>query len=89
MTTDGTMLDDARKRFHEILNSSNSPALVEWLFTQLIGPPRTVVKHEIGQEEWVRACARVARNHMSREEAEKFVGDLKTELESESDSEER
>src|SRR5207244_8472490 len=37
-TTDGTLLDDAQKKFHEILNSSKSPTLVEWLFTQLIGP---------------------------------------------------
>lgn len=78
--TDGTLLDDARKRFLEILNSSSSPSLVEWLFTQLIGPPRTVVQHVVEKEEFVNACAKVCVRHMSREKAANFIEDLKLEL---------
>jgi hypothetical protein len=80
LSTDGTMLDDARKKFHEILNSSNSPALVEWLFTQLVGPPRTVVKQEIGDVEFLHACGRVAARHFDRDQARAFIEDLKLEL---------
>jgi hypothetical protein len=77
--TEGTMLDDARKRFHEILKISNSLATVEWLFNQLIGPPpRTAIV--IGDKEVAAAAARAAARYLRPEEFEAWWVDFKAEL---------
>jgi hypothetical protein len=80
VSTDGTLLDDAQKKFHEILNSSNSPTLVEWLFTQLIGPPRTVVQQFISQPEVVIAVGRVAGRMLPPEQSAAFMAAVELEI---------
>lgn len=78
--TNGNLLDDAKKRFHEILTSSNSSASIEWLFNQLIGQPRSTIKHEIGNEEVVRACAVVFAKYIDPDKVVDAVKDLLAEL---------
>lgn len=78
--TNGNMLDDARKRFHEILTTSNSSASIEWLFNQLIGQPKSTIKHEITDEEMVRAVAKVLANYVEPEKLTLAVQDLIREL---------
>jgi hypothetical protein len=82
VATDGTLLDDARKRFHEILNSSSSVSSVEWLFNQLIGTPRSTIVHTIEKGEFVTAAARVTARYLRPDEFEAWWLDLKTELDS-------
>ena len=77
---DETLLDDASRKLHEILNASNSPALVEWLFNQLLGPPRTVVQQVIESEELIRGIGRVASRHLPADKVTAFVSELVKEL---------
>ena len=75
-----SLLDDARERFHEILATSNSSASIEWLFNQLIGQPRSTIKHEIANADVVRAVAVVASKHLQPDQVVSFVQDLIAEL---------
>jgi hypothetical protein len=82
--TDGSMLDDAAKRFHEHLVTSNSSASIEWLFNQLIGSPKSTIKHEVPDSKVFEAYAEaMAELGYSEEDAtsltQKVVGKLKGE----------
>ena len=79
-TSDGTLLGDARKRFHEILRSSTSLSPVEWLFNQLIGTPRTTIVTTIADKEVMAAASRATARYLKPEEFEVWYLDFKAEL---------
>ena len=78
--SDGTLLGDARKRFHEILRTSTSLSPVEWLFNQLIGTPRTTIVTTIADKEVVAAASRATARYLKPEEFEAWWVDLRAEL---------
>ena len=79
--TDGSLLDDARKRFHEILTSSNSSASIEWLFNQLIGSPKSTIIQEIADTLIFESFAEsMAEEGLTEEQAMRITGRVVSKL---------
>ena len=79
--TDGSLLDDARKRFHEILTSSNSSASIEWLFNQLIGSPKSTIIQEIADTLIFESFAEsMAEEGLTEEQAMSITGRVVSKL---------
>jgi hypothetical protein len=81
VVTDGTMLDDARKKLHEILVKSNSNSSVEWLFNQLIGTPRSTIVQMIESDELLAVVSQVTAGYLEQPALEKWWQEIEGRLE--------
>lgn len=72
----GTLLDDARHRFAEILRSSQSSTSIEWLFNQLIGSPRATVENVIADLHVFTVIGDILPEFLDKEGSERFLARL-------------
>ena len=81
VVTDGTMLDDARKKLHEILVASKTNSSVEWLFNQLIGTPRSTIVQMIESDELLAVVSKVTAGYLDQPALEEWWADIHARLE--------
>jgi len=76
-----SLLDDVVTRLHEVAVTSNSSATIEWLLNQLIGSPKSTIKHDVSDTEVFLAIGRILPEFLPGEtECKRFLYRLKEEL---------
>lgn len=76
-----SLLDDVVTRLHELAVTSNSSATIEWLFNQLIGSPKSTIKHDVSDTQVFIALGRVLPEFLASEaECKRFLYRLQEEL---------